>query len=105
MIRVLLTFVVPLLAPTVLYLIYVVIANWLRRRSKAAEDDQSTTVIRTLPWLWLAGIGVVLTIISAVWFADFDREPPGGTYVPPQLIDGRIVPGHVVPTPADSNGD
>ena len=128
MIRALLTFVVPLVAPIVVYFVYLAIADWFGRRAVVAkpkapdgredepgerenpggaedpEEDESLAVVRTVPWLWLAGIGVVLTMISAVWFADFDREPPGGVYVPPQMIDGRIVPGHVVPAAESEAG-
>lgn len=102
MIRILLGIVLPLLAPTLLYFAYVLIAYRLRRRRAPAaagegEADQSGVAVRAAPWPWLAGIGVALMAASLVVLSEFDRAPPGGTYVPPRLIDGVIVPGHVIP--------
>ena len=51
--------------------------------------------VRTLAFLSLAG-AVVLTA-AIVIFIHFDREPPGGTYVPAHMENGQIVPGHIDP--------
>jgi hypothetical protein len=99
MIRILLGVVLPLLAPTLLYFLYVLIVHWLRPGRTPPPDP-----LRNAPWLWLLGFGVALMAAGLVFIAEFDREPPGGTYVPPQLIDGVVVPGHVIPAP-DAEGE
>ena len=35
--------------------------------------------------------------VIAVSIAVFGGDPAGGRYVPPELRDGQVVPGHVVP--------
>jgi hypothetical protein len=52
------------------------------------------------PWYMLAAFGVLLAIASLVSLAFTEGFDPGGTYVPPHVEDGRIVPGHVVPKAA-----
>ena len=82
MLRVVLTIVLPLLLPTFVYLLWM----WIVRRHRAA-----------LPWIWLAGAGVVLLaavlLIVTVGFGTTAE----GVYVPPRWEKGRIVPGHVEP--------
>jgi hypothetical protein len=51
--------------------------------------------VRTVTYLSLAG--AVLMIASILFFIHYDRDPPGGTYVPAHMEDGRIVPGRIVP--------
>ena len=38
--------------------------------------------------------GLVLFGAGLAWFAVHERLPPGSHYVPAELHDGRIVPGH-----------
>lgn len=42
----------------------------------------------------LAGIGLVLMIVSFVLIAHFSGAPPGSTYIPAHMEDGKLVPGH-----------
>jgi hypothetical protein len=51
--------------------------------------------VRTIGYLALAGAVLVLGVLIA--FVHFDAEPPGGVYVPAQLENGKIVPGHFEP--------
>lgn len=87
--REILTLVVPLLLPTVLYLVWV---HAMRRSAPAGAARW-----RRLPWAWLALSGVVLTalvlIVVTVGFGTTAR----GVYVPPRFENGRIVPGHIEP--------
>lgn len=115
MIRVLATIIVPLLAPTILYFAYVVLADWRARRaarSRAGSEagsgdspDRSGRALRTAPWPWLAGIGVTLTAISLALFSEFERSAPGGVYVPPHTVDGEIVPAEVIAPPTGDAPD
>jgi hypothetical protein len=45
--------------------------------------------------LGLAAGGLVLMAIAMVAFGTFHGAPPGGTYKPATIEDGRIVPGHI----------
>jgi hypothetical protein len=88
-VRELLTLVVPLALPTVLYVLWLQAARW-------AGSERAR---RAMPWLWLAGTGVVLlAVVLFVVTVGFGTSQTG-TYVPPQLHNGRIVPGHIVPEP------
>jgi hypothetical protein len=86
--REILTLVVPLVLPTLAYLL------WLR----AARAEASGAVAwRRLPWVWLALTGVALTaVVLFVVTVGFGTAMPG-IYVPPRSENGQIVPGHVEP--------
>ena len=87
--REILTLVVPLLLPTVLYLIWLRTLRW--------SEAGGTEWWRGMPWVWLALTGVALTaLVLFVVTVHFGTAEPG-TYVPPHLEGGRIVPGHIVP--------
>jgi hypothetical protein len=87
--RVFLTIVLPLLLPTALYLLWV--------STFGAEPGIGAARWRAVPWLWLAGAGVVL--LAVVLFVVTVRfgSPQEGVYVPPRWEGGRIIPGHVEP--------
>lgn len=90
MLRVALTIVLPLILPTVLYLVWLRLANW--------SQDGDAAGWAALPWLWLAATGVVL--LAAVLFVvtvHFGTSTPG-VYVPPRYENGRIIPGHIEPS-------
>jgi hypothetical protein len=83
LIRIILQIVVPLLLPTVAYVLW---ARYARQHTLAD--------LRRGPWIWLVGAGLVLVAASAaVWIA-VEHQPPGSTYVPPRFEDGKLVPGH-----------
>ena len=91
MLRISATIVLPLLLPTALYLLWVAVLGAPREKGAAAWT--------AVPWLWLAGAGVVL--LAVVLFGitvGFGTAQPG-VYVAPQWLNGRIVPGHIVPAP------
>jgi len=73
--RILLTIILPLLLPTALYLVWVTV---LRR----ARHD-GTTQWAALPWLWLAGAGMVLLATVLVGLTVHFGAPQEGVYVPP----------------------
>jgi hypothetical protein len=92
--RALLTVILPLLLPTVLYLLW---AFAMRR----AEVGKLGDLLRGLPWLWLSAAGVVLLVGVLVLVAlGFGRSADTAHYVPPRTVDGKVVPGHVEPGPA-----
>jgi hypothetical protein len=91
--RVLLTIVLPLILPTALYLIWI---TTLRRHSSPDADVRWTA----LPWVWLAGAGLVLLAIVLFVVTIHFGAPQQGVYVPPRWQNGRIVPGHIEPQPS-----
>jgi len=87
--RVFLTIVVPLLLPTALYMV------WAASIGRA-EMAGTVASWRALPWTWLLIAGAVLVVIVLVAVVQIGgvRE---GSYVPPHLKNGKVVPGHVEP--------
>jgi hypothetical protein len=91
MLRVFATIVLPLLLPTLIYLLWV----------RIADPAQQGRPVRwaALPWVWLAGAGTVLLIlVLLVVNLRFGTEQPG-VYVPPRYEGGRILPPHIDPKP------
>lgn len=91
--RFLIQVVFPIVLPALLY------ALWLmaeRRRLEAAGTGHPPRWAEA-PWLWLLALGLFFAAIIAVAFALFGGMSIDGVYVPPQVKDGQIVPGHVVP--------
>jgi hypothetical protein len=76
------------LIPFAAYALWLVVT---RRALPNAADWE----VRTIGYLALAGAVLVLGVLIA--FVHFDAEPPGGVYVPAQLENGKIVPGHFEP--------
>lgn len=96
MIRLLIEFIVPLLLPTALYGLWVA---WSRRRD-AAGGTGVPADWRTAPWIWLVGTGMALALAAAIGTGlGTNQGDIKGTYVPPRVIDGKVVPGHVDPAP------
>jgi hypothetical protein len=89
MLRELLTLVVPLLLPTLLYLLWLRAVRW--------SEAGGAVAWQKLPWVWLAVTGVALTaLVLFVVTVGFGTATPG-IYVPPRVENGRIVPGHIEP--------
>jgi hypothetical protein len=59
----------------------------------AAHGGPSPTVLA------ISACGLVALAAALVWFALQERLGPGEVYVPAQLQDGRIVPGHAASRP------
>ncbi|MEK7245449.1 MAG: hypothetical protein AAB223_05470 [Pseudomonadota bacterium] len=96
MIRILFEYLLPLIAPFVVYFGWV----WFAARH-AAEQGKSAPDWRQGPWYWLAAAGLVLFAGALVATALTGGEPPGGVYRPPALgKDGRVIPGHIERAPA-----
>lgn len=90
MFRLFFTFVLPLFAPTALYLIWHFIQ--LRRVAAGTRTDPTPSVSE-MPWMMLVGAGVSLLIVMLLAGALLDEgAPPGSTYVPPHMEDGKLVP-------------
>ena len=42
---------------------------------------------------WLSAAALLLVIASFAWLAHFSGAPPGSTYIPAHIENGRLVPG------------
>jgi hypothetical protein len=89
MVRIFLTIVLPLLVPTVLYLLWVT--------TLGAPRGGNTVAWASLPWVWLAIAGVVLLaavlLVVSVGFGTSQE----GVYIAPRYQNGQIIPGHIEP--------
>lgn len=100
MIRLLIEFLLPLLAPTILYAFWLAWQQGRQPPAEAGEPAQPVRSWRDAPWIWLGGIGIVLVAGVALTLGlSRSLGEAGGTYVSPRVIDGRVVPGHVEPAP------
>ena len=88
--RILLQYLLPLVLPTVVWLIWWVTVG--RHRSVAGGAARE---LEKGPWFWLILAGVGLLGLSLVYTALTSGYDPKGKYVPPHWEDGRIVPGRI----------
>lgn len=77
------------LLPFIVYGIWIAIA---RRRARGHENEPNWS---DAPFLWLSVTGLVLVLASLFTLGLFQGVEKGGTYVPPRVIDGEVVPGEV----------
>ena len=79
-----------LLAPAVLFMIYLIVA----RKVRLSRSD-TAKMLRDLPWPWLLGIGIALMAASLIVLSMSSGDDRGGTYVPAHMEDGKGVPAKV----------
>jgi hypothetical protein len=92
--RILLTVLLPLLLPTLLYVAWLVTSGPSRLGPAAAPLPW-----RDLPWIWLIGAGAAL--VALMFYAVGARLDGAaqGVYVPPKYVNGEVIPGHLEPAP------
>ncbi len=86
--RIVLTYVLPLVLPTALYLAWAWLAN---RRTAGGPAVQ----LAGAPWFWLILSGVVLMAAGLVATALIGGADPGSRIIPPRYEDGRVVPARI----------
>lgn len=90
MLREILSVMLPLLLPTVTFFLWV----WGRNAYIRHHGGDVPPVERGV-WFWLALSGGVLVLLTlGVSAALSPGGQPDDLYVPPAVIDGKIVPGH-----------
>ncbi len=87
--RVLLQYLLPLLLPTIVWLI------WYFAVGQRQVPEQAELRLAHGPWFWLILGGVGLLGLSLIYTALTRGFEPSGTYVAPHLEDGRVVPGRM----------
>ena len=90
MLRVLLTVLLPLAAPFLIYLGWI----WLVRRRVVAGE--LTVDWREAPWPWMLLIGVCWAVAGLIYLNVSQGHPAGTRLQPPALVDGVVVPSHPV---------
>lgn len=81
-----LSIILPLLAPTLVY-IYL----------KSRGGTPISIAAKDAPWIWLAAAGVALAAALLTALALTSGGPTESTYRPARFEDGQVVPGEVVP--------
>ncbi len=92
MIRIFLIYVLPLIVPTLLYVLW---RLWQIKRGAGTVEGDMRSVLRRAPWVKLAAIGTGLLVVVIVIAALTGGAPPHQTYTPPHMENGRIVPGDI----------
>jgi hypothetical protein len=76
------------LLPLILYAIYVAA---MRRRAQVTGAVKPNW--EDGPWFWLVVAGIVLSIGAFVFLGISGGASTNSDYIPPRIIDGKIVPG------------
>ena len=91
-----LLYILPIVLPFLLYGLY---AWWAKRKALRAgiEDggEEVQGIWHDAPWAWLGIVALLLFIATLIATALLTGSGTDGTYVPPHVIDGKIVPGKV----------
>ena len=87
MLRIFLTFVLPLLLPTLIYFCWL---GLVQPADKPAEISGMTLA-------GLIGCGLLLLAATLVVVTVHFGTPQPGAYVPPRYENGRVVPAHIDP--------
>ena len=78
------------LLPLILYAIYVAAMRQRARMIGAAKPNWEDG-----PWFRLVVAGIVLSIGAFVFLGISGGAPTTSDYIPPRIIDGKIVPGQI----------
>ncbi|MEE2704818.1 MAG: hypothetical protein VX397_01735 [Pseudomonadota bacterium] len=90
MFRVFITYLIPLLLPISVYLVW-----FFYRSSYVRKHGGSVPPIEKGPWLLLLVIGVFLSVAAMFFTALVRGSDPDVIYVPPRYQDGVVIPGQV----------
>jgi hypothetical protein len=89
MTRIFFTFVLPLILPTAIYLIWV----WRARRNHDHDGSDALPELRKGSLFWSLVAGFIFMSAGLVTIALTSGDPPdSGVYQSPRMEDGKIVP-------------
>ncbi|MSP51201.1 MAG: hypothetical protein EXQ91_02230 [Alphaproteobacteria bacterium] len=66
---------------------------WVNLKSK--EAAAAGIVWSDAPWTLLISASLVCVIVILIGYGLATGEDPGGKYVPPRIVDGKIVPAEI----------
>ncbi len=87
MTRILLTYVLPLILPALVWYL------WHQFRPRRAGQIEAKTGWSAAPWPQLSVAGLVLLAATLGAYAVLVGGEPGEVYKPARMVDGEIVPG------------
>ena len=90
MFRIVITYIVPFLLPSAIYLAW----GWYRGRYVTTHDGEAPKLEKG-PWPLLLFLGAVLTLASLAATALMGGSGAGSVYTPPHLENGKMVPGRM----------
>jgi len=90
MARVLFQYLMPIVLPTAIYLIWLV-----HRRRRATATGTVAPTWQQGPWFWLILSGMGISAASFVVGALLAGHSPHGKYVPAEVKNGRVIPGQI----------
>lgn len=89
MTRIILTYLLPLLLPTLVYVV------WIAHKRKKHDNDDDPPALRKGPLFWCLIAGFALMAAGLATIALTSGDPPdSGQYQSPRLEGGKIVPPH-----------
>ena len=88
-----LTFVVPFIAPTIAYIMWV---YFRQEREDAVAQGRRLPPWQDYPWTWLVTLGALLAAVTIVFFGSLDGAGTDAEYRPARYEDGKLVPGEFV---------
>ncbi len=95
MVRLLLTYILPLIFPLLVYLAWNAYA-----RNQAKRTGGTPPSLERGPIFWSIVAGFVLLVVSLITLAVLGGDPPDvGRYVAPRYEDGKIIPPTYIPDP------
>ncbi|NQV83408.1 MAG: hypothetical protein HQ494_06260 [Rhodospirillales bacterium] len=89
MFRIFITYILPLVLPTLIYVLWV----WNARRTHDFEGEDPLPELRRGPLFWSLSSGLLMMIAGLITIALMSGDPPdSGTYQSPRLEGGKILP-------------
>lgn len=92
MVRALLTVILPVIVPVLVYGVYMMLA---RRNARLASEGRLPRW-QTAPWGLILTASVLLMMASLAYWGMSSGVAPGVKVKPPSLQDGEVVPSHPV---------
>jgi len=91
--RIIIAYIIPFLLPAAVYALWV----WYRTAYVARHGGEAPKLERG-PWPLLIFLGAVCALVVLATTALIRGDSPeDGTYVPPRVENGQVVPGHLEP--------
>jgi len=87
--RVFLTYILPLIMPLAIYLLW----TWIVGRKTRKPGDPPFWYEGPYFWLIIAGFVLMVGVLGTTAYLSEGGDPQSD-YVPPRMEDGTIVPGH-----------
>jgi hypothetical protein len=88
-----LTIVLPLIAPTIAYIVWI---YFRQEREDAEAQGRKLPPWQEFPWIWLISIGAVLAIVAMVYFGVVGGAGMDSEYRPARYEDGKLIPGEFI---------